>query len=71
LSRAPTRFRRRKKGTTAFKPCPDFWGPRLTSGRVDHYTNSDAVIADLKAENIDWADQVPFGGRRRQKAESS
>lgn len=51
-----------KKGTTAFKPSPDFYGPRSKASGValTYYTNSDAVIADLKAGNIDWADQVPF-----------
>ena len=51
-----------KKGTTAFKPYPGFWGPPSNASGValTYYTNSDAVIADLKAANIDWADQVPF-----------
>ncbi len=51
-----------KKGTTAFKPYPDFWGPPSQASGValTYYTNQDAVIADLKGGNIDWADQVPF-----------
>ena len=51
-----------KKGTTAFKPYPDFYGPPSHASGValTYYTNSDAAIADLKSGNIDWADQVPF-----------
>jgi peptide/nickel transport system substrate-binding protein len=51
-----------KKGTTAFKPNPSFYGPKSHADGValTYYTNADAVIADLKAGNIDWADQVPF-----------
>ncbi len=51
-----------KKGTTAFKPAPNFYGPKSNSQGIalTYYTNSDAVIADLKAGQIDWADQVPF-----------
>jgi peptide/nickel transport system substrate-binding protein len=51
-----------KKGTTAFKPDPNFYGPKSNSAGValTYYTNADAVIADLKSGNIDWADQVPF-----------
>jgi len=51
-----------KKGTTAFKPYPDFYGPPSHASGValTYYTNADAIIADLKADKIDWADQVPF-----------
>jgi peptide/nickel transport system substrate-binding protein len=51
-----------KKGTTAFKPYPDFYGPPSNASGValTYYTNADAVIADLKKGQLDWADQVPF-----------
>ena len=51
-----------KKGTTAFKPDPNFYGPKSNAQGValTYYTNSDAVIADLEAGQLDWADQVPF-----------
>jgi peptide/nickel transport system substrate-binding protein len=51
-----------KKGTTAFKPYTDFYGPPSHASGValTYYTNSDAVIADLKNGDIEWADQVPF-----------
>jgi peptide/nickel transport system substrate-binding protein len=51
-----------KKGTTAFKPYPGFYGPPSHASGValTYYTNSDAAIADLKTGNLDWADQVPF-----------
>ncbi len=51
-----------KKGTTAFKPFPDFYGPPSHASGValTYYTNADAVIADLKKGELDWADQVPF-----------
>ena len=51
-----------KKGTTAFKPYPDFYGPPSHASGValTFYTNADAVIAGLKNGDIDWTDQVPF-----------
>ena len=51
-----------KKGTTAFKPYPDFYGPPSHASGIalTYYTNSDAAIADLKAGTLDWVDQVPF-----------
>jgi len=53
-----------KKGTTAFKPDPNFYGPASHAAGVAliYYTNSDAAIADLKGGNIDFVDQVPFQG---------
>ncbi len=51
-----------KKGTTAFIPDPNFWGPKSNADAValTYYTNSDSMIADLKRGNVDWVDQVPF-----------
>ncbi len=51
-----------KKGTTAFKPYADFYGPPSHASGValTYYTNADAIIADLKGDKLDWADQVPF-----------
>jgi peptide/nickel transport system substrate-binding protein len=51
-----------RKGTTAFKPYPDFYGPPSNASGValTFYTNADSIIADLKGDKLDWADQVPF-----------
>jgi peptide/nickel transport system substrate-binding protein len=51
-----------QKGTTVFKPNPNFYGPASNAEAVamTYYTNSTSMIADLQAGNIDFADQVPF-----------
>lgn len=51
-----------KKGTTVFIPDPNFWGPKSNADAValTYYTNSDSMIADLRQDNLDWIDQVPF-----------
>jgi len=51
-----------KKGTTVFIPDPNYWGPPSHADAValTYYTNADSMIADLKAGNLDWVDQVPF-----------
>jgi peptide/nickel transport system substrate-binding protein len=51
-----------KKGTTVYLPNPDFYGPASNAEAValTYYTNADSMIADLKADQLDWVDQVPF-----------
>jgi peptide/nickel transport system substrate-binding protein len=51
-----------KKGTSVFKANPNFYGPKSTTDAVAYvyYTNEDAMIADLEAGKIDWADEVPI-----------
>jgi peptide/nickel transport system substrate-binding protein len=51
-----------KKGTTVFIPDPNFYGPKSNADAValTYYTNSDSMIADLQAGELDWVDQVPF-----------
>ena len=51
-----------KKGTTAFIPDPNYWGPKSNADAValTYYTNSDSMIADLRNGTLDWIDQVPF-----------
>jgi peptide/nickel transport system substrate-binding protein len=51
-----------KKGTTVFLRNPDFYGPPSNAEAValTYYTNSDSMIADLQAGQLDWVDQVPF-----------
>jgi len=51
-----------EKGTTAFKPNPDFYGPKSNAAGVamTYYTNSTSMIADLQSGNIDFVDQMPF-----------
>jgi peptide/nickel transport system substrate-binding protein len=52
-----------KKGRTVFRPNPDYnAGPKSNAEAVvlQYYTNSDAMIADLKQGVLQWVDQVPF-----------
>ena len=51
-----------KKGTTVFIKDPHFYGPQSNADAValTYYTNADAMIADLKQNQLDWVDQVPF-----------
>jgi peptide/nickel transport system substrate-binding protein len=52
-----------KKGRTVFRPNPDYsFGPKSNAEAVvlQYYTNSDAMIADLKQGVLQWVDQVPF-----------
>jgi peptide/nickel transport system substrate-binding protein len=51
-----------KKGTTVFIPDPNYWGPPSNAQAValTYYTNSDAMVSDLKQGQLDWVDQVPF-----------
>ena len=51
-----------KKGTTVFKPNPGYNGPKphVDAVALVYYTNSDSMIADLKSDNLDAVDQVPF-----------
>jgi peptide/nickel transport system substrate-binding protein len=50
------------KGTTAFIPDPNYWGEPANAEAVAliYYTNSDSMIADLQAGELDWVDQIPF-----------
>jgi peptide/nickel transport system substrate-binding protein len=51
-----------KKGTTVYIPDPNYWGKPSNAEAValTYYTNSDAMISDLKQGQLDWVDQVPF-----------
>jgi peptide/nickel transport system substrate-binding protein len=50
-----------KKGTTVFKPNPNFYGSRSGADAVAliYYTNSTSMIADLRAGTLDWIESVP------------
>jgi peptide/nickel transport system substrate-binding protein len=50
-----------KKGTTVFKPNPEFYGPKSNAEAVAliYYTNSTSMIADLRAGTLDWIESVP------------
>jgi peptide/nickel transport system substrate-binding protein len=50
-----------KKGTTVFKPNPEFYGPKSNAEAVAliYYTNSTSLIADLRAGTLDWIEAVP------------
>jgi len=62
-----------KKGTTVFIADPNYYGTPSNAEAValTYYTNSDAVISDLKQGNIDWVDQVPFSAVNALKSDSS
>jgi peptide/nickel transport system substrate-binding protein len=49
-----------KKGTTAFKANPAFWGQKSNASGValTFYTNADAVVADLMAGKVDFVDSL-------------
>jgi peptide/nickel transport system substrate-binding protein len=62
-----------EKGTTVFKPNPNFYGPKSNAEAVTltYYTNSTSMIADLQAGNIDFADQVPYNAISSLKSSGS
>jgi peptide/nickel transport system substrate-binding protein len=51
-----------EKGTTVFKPNPDFYGPKSHAAAVTltYYTNATSMVADLQAHNLDVVDAVPY-----------
>jgi len=51
-----------EKGTTVFKPNPNFYGPKSHAAAValTYYTNSTSEIADLENGTLDYVDQLPF-----------
>jgi peptide/nickel transport system substrate-binding protein len=51
-----------KKGTTVFLPDPNYWAdkPHVQAVALTYYTNADSMIADMKSDQVDWVDQVPF-----------
>jgi peptide/nickel transport system substrate-binding protein len=62
-----------KKGTTVFIRDPNYWGPKSNADAValTYYTNADAMIADLKQNQLDYVDQVPFNAIDVLKKDSS
>jgi peptide/nickel transport system substrate-binding protein len=62
-----------EKGTTVFKPNPNFYGPKSNAEAVamTYYTNSTSMIADLQAGNVDFADQVPYNAVSSLKSNGS
>jgi peptide/nickel transport system substrate-binding protein len=62
-----------KKGTTVFVRDPNYWGPKSNADAValTYYTNADAMIADLKQNQLDYVDQVPFNAINVLKEDSS
>src|SRR5262249_8450897 len=51
-----------QKGTSVFKKNPDYYGAKSTVDAIAYvyYTNQDAMLADLKTDKINWADEVPI-----------
>jgi peptide/nickel transport system substrate-binding protein len=62
-----------KKGTTVFLKDPNFYGPKSNADAValTYYTNSDAMITDLKGGQLDYVDQVPFSAVNVLKKDSN
>jgi len=62
-----------KEGTTIFKANTDFYGPKSNVEAIALvlYTNEDALLADLKAGEVDWADEVPIAAATALQAEAS
>ena len=60
------------KGTTVFKPNPDFYGPKSNAEAVamTYYTNATTMIADFTSGNLDFVDQVPFNAVSSVKGDS-
>ncbi len=50
------------EGTTVFKANNEFYGPKSNVEAIAlvYYTSEDAMLADLKAGEIDWVDEVPI-----------
>jgi peptide/nickel transport system substrate-binding protein len=51
-----------EKGTTVFRPNPDFYGPPSHAAAVTltYYTNATSMTADLLQGNLDYVDQLPY-----------
>jgi peptide/nickel transport system substrate-binding protein len=52
-----------QKGTTAFKPNPNFYGPKSKSAGValTYYTNATSMIVDMQHGNLEFIDALPYG----------
>ena len=52
-----------QKGTTAFKPNPNFYGPKSKAAGValTYYTNATSMIVDMEHGNLDFIDALPYG----------
>lgn len=51
-----------EKGTTVFRPNPNFYGPasKVKAVALTYYSNPTSMIADLEAGNVDFVDDVPY-----------
>ncbi len=51
-----------KKGTTVFIPWEGYYGEASNAEAVTltYFTNADSMISELRQDNLDWVDQVPF-----------
>ncbi len=61
-----------QKGTTAFKPNSNFYGPKSKSAGValTYYTNATAMTADMKRGNLDFIDALPYGAANALKGQN-
>jgi peptide/nickel transport system substrate-binding protein len=62
-----------KKGTSVFKANKTFYGPTSLVDAVAYvyFTNEDAMLTDLKAAKIDWAEEVPITAATKLKDDAS
>ena len=52
-----------QKGTTAFKPNPNFYGPKSKSAGVafTYYTNATSMVVDMGRGKLEYIDSLPYG----------
>ncbi len=52
-----------QKGTTAFKPNPNFYGPKSKSAGVafTYYTNATSLVVDMQRGKLEFIDSLPYG----------
>ena len=52
-----------QKGTTAFKPNPNFYGPKSKSAGVafTYYTNATSMVVDMERGKLEYIDSLPYG----------
>ena len=58
-----------QKGTTAFKPNPNFYGPKPKTAGVafTYYTNATSMVVDMERGNLEYIDSLPYGAANAAK----
>ena len=59
-----------QKGTTAFKPNPNFYGPKPKTAGVafTYYTNATSMVVDMERGNLEYIDSLPYGAANAAKS---